>query len=142
MIIPKAPLIAGAVVVLILVAIGATIISVFSATRPAADAASNFLADIASKGPDKAYLEAAPALRANQSQAAFDASIASMRLVQFKNASWSTREINGDTASVGGTVELTSGGKVPVTVDLIKQDRLWLVIEIRYGVAPSSLPGD
>ncbi len=100
------------------------------ATSGASETIDEFLA-AASKGD----YAAAHALTAEQMQAstlpkALERFIKGNGLDKVSETSWSSRSVSGDAASFEGTLTTRTGGKVPVTIGLVKENGAWRILGI------------
>jgi hypothetical protein len=138
--------VAVAVVLAVLV-----LVFVFWFTGDAVKAADQFLAMLSEGKSQEAYQAAAESLRAQQSFEEFSRAVESMGLQGCRSASWSSREVQNDQASLEGSVTLADGGTLPLSMKLVKESGGWKVISLttpRAGAtlaSPSgepSIPGD
>jgi hypothetical protein len=102
-------------------------VTAFALTAPAADAATAFVKEIGQAGPAAAYRDAAPALRLQEDEAAFDASARAWRLTEAAGANWSSRSFSGGQATLTGEVKLRSGAALPMRASLVKEGGTWKV---------------
>lgn len=102
-------------------------VTAFVLTAPAADAATAFVKEIGQAGPAAAYRDAAPALRLQEDEATFEASVRAWRLTEAADASWSSRKFAGGQATLTGEVKLRSGAPLPMRASLVKDGSAWKV---------------
>lgn len=114
---------------------------VFFLTDEAADGANELLAQLAAGDVRGAYDAAAPQLRERQSFEAFADATASLGLERFADASWTSREITSDRATVEGTVTLTDGNEVDMRVELVETDDVWQVATFTTTAANGAING-
>jgi hypothetical protein len=117
----------GLVVIIILLA--------FGLTRGAVKAGDEFLEQIGSGKIAAAYESASPTLKSQQSVGSFEQAVKDLGLTDFASASWSSRETKNDRARLEGSVKTRSGGKIPLTMELVKESGTWKVI---YLSAPQA----
>src|SRR5207302_712064 len=125
-----------------LIAIGAAflliviiILLAFGLTRGAVKAGDQFLGLIGSGKVAAAYESASATLKSEQSVASFEQNVKRLGLTDFASASWSSRETKNDRAHLEGSVTTRSGGKIPLTMELVKESGAWKVI---YLSAPQA----
>ena len=125
-----------------LIAIGAAlaliviiILLAFGLTRGAVKAGNEFLGLIGSGKIAAAYETASPTLKSQQSVGSFEQAVKNLGLTDFASASWSSRETKNDRAHLEGSVTTRSGGKIPLTLELVKESGTWKVI---YLSAPQA----
>src|SRR5437660_6817282 len=118
-----------------LIAIGAAlaliviiILLAFGLTRGAVKAGNEFLGLIGSGKIAAAYETASPTLKSQQSVGSFEQAVKNLGLTDFASASWSSRETKNDRAHLEGSVTTRSGGKIPLTLELVKESGTWKVI--------------
>ena len=125
-----------------LIAIGAAflliviiILLAFGLTRGAVKAGDQFLGLIGSGKIAAAYESASATLKSEESVASFEQNVKKLGLTDFASASWSSRETKNDRARLEGSVTTRSGGKIPLTMELVKESGTWKVI---YLSAPQA----
>jgi hypothetical protein len=135
----------GAVVVLAV----AVVLFVFSLTRGAVKSADDFLALLGEGKVDAAYGMTSATLRSQQTLPSFSQTVQELGLTDYSSVRWSSREVKGDRAQLEGSVKTRAGGKIPLTVDLVKEANGWKVIYVsasRAGVtteqAGKALPSE
>ena len=127
-----------------LIALGATLtliaiilVFVFWLTRDAVASADNFLALIGQNKIEAAYQNSSATLRAQQAQESFAQSVQGLGLTDYASVFWSNREVKNDRAHLEGSVTTRAGGKIPLTLELVKESGAWKVIYLsapRAGV--------
>ena len=125
------------------------LVFVFALTRGAVKSADDFLAQIGAGKIEAAYEETSAILRRQQTFASFGESVKELGLTDFASVFWSNREVKNDRAHLDGSVTTRAGGKVPLTIELVKESGAWKVIFLsapRAGVtaeqAGKTLPTD
>jgi FlaG/FlaF family flagellin (archaellin) len=122
----------------ILLAIGivvvfvAVIISVvFYATSDLPKTADAFFWQIAQGHTTEAYKSTAAEFQAGTSEQEFVRFLKTTSLTEYESASWSSRSIQNDRGTLEGTVTTKSGGKIPLKVELVKEDGGWKIYSLR-----------
>jgi hypothetical protein len=115
------------IVIIILVA--------FGLTRGAVKAGDEFLGLIGSGKVAAAYESASGTLKSQQTLESFEEAVKNLGLTDFASVSWSSREVKNDRAHLEGSVKTRSGGKIPLTMELVKESHVWRVI---YLSAPQA----
>lgn len=117
-------------------------------TGGAATAANHFLQTLAAN-PHGALAEASGVFRASTSAADLTALAGRFGLAHFRGASWSSRSVEGSTATLEGTVDLGASGTLPTRIVLVREGGAWRVQAIHAEgggaavstAAPSARPG-
>lgn len=73
--------------------------------------------------------------KANTDEAALQAFLDSSALSDFREASWSSRSMNGDRGQLDGSITTDTGGVVPVQVTFVKEKGGWKIYGIRKPTA-------
>jgi hypothetical protein len=128
----KGCLIAIASALLLIVII---ILLAFGLTRGAVKAADEFLGLIGSGKIAAAYDSASSILKSQQRVGSFEQAVKNLGLTDFASSSWSSRETKNDRARLEGSVKTRSGGKIPLTMELVKESGTWKVIYISAAEA-------
>ncbi len=108
---------------------------VFGLTRGAAKAGDDFLALTSSGKIREAYESCSTTLKTQQSFEAFERAVQRLGLTEVTSASWSNREMKNDRVHLDGTGSTRAGGKVPLTMDLIKEAGNWKVVAVNVPAA-------
>src|SRR5258708_2115094 len=106
------------------------ILLAFGLTRGAVKAGDQFLGLIGSGKIADAYESASPTLKSQQTAKSFEQAVKDLGLTDFASASWSSRETKNDRARLEGSVKTRAGGKIPLTMELVKESGAWKVIYI------------
>ncbi len=127
----------------------AILLFVFGLTRGAVKSADDFLAQIGAGKIESAYQDTSATLRQQQTLALFQKTVKELGLTDYASVLWSNREVKNDRAHLEGSVTTGAGGKVPLTMELVKENNAWKVIFLsapRAGVtteqAGKTLPSD
>jgi hypothetical protein len=127
----KGCMIAAGVGLVLLLVLGAVIYMVFQFTAPMVTAGEKFLASLGSGTTESAYAMTSATLRAAQTQQDFARTVKSYGLDSFQSASWSNRNVSNDRGTLEGTATTKSGGAVPLTIEMIKENGTWKVLSIK-----------
>lgn len=82
--------------------------------------------------------------RAGTDEAALQQFLAESALLQFKEASWSNRQVSGGRGELHGAVTTETGGVIPLELTFIKENDAWKIYAIRKpaaGLQVAGLPG-
>jgi hypothetical protein len=104
------------------------ILLAFGLTRGAVKAGDEFLGLIGSGKVAAAYEKASATLKSQQTEESFEQAVKNLGLTDFASASWSSRETKNDRAHLEGSVKTRAGGKIPLTMELVKESGTWKVI--------------
>lgn len=126
---------AGAVIVL---GLAGVIYLVLRLTAPMVEEGEKFLGTLGSGSTEVAYGMASPTLRNSQTLDEFTRTVKAYGLDDFESASWSNRSITNDRGTMEGTAVTKSGGSVPLTMEMIKEDGTWRVLSIKGPQAGAS----
>lgn len=107
-------IIVGAIVLIIILAF------VFTSGLP--KVADTMFADIKAGNVQEAYLATAGQFQSSTTLEQFQAFVQQAGLITFKSASWNEREIANNQGILKGTVTLEDGSKLPLEINLIKED--------------------
>jgi hypothetical protein len=114
---------------------------VFGLTSGASKAGNKFIALTSAGKIQQAYESSSTALKTQQSFETFQRAIERLGLAEVTSASWSNREMKNDRVHLEGSGTTRKGGKVPLTMDLIKESNDWKVLAVNVpaaGVAEQS----
>lgn len=115
---------------------GAAIVAVvFWATAGLPDAADGFFKKVAAKDFEGALALTTPDFRASTSADALATFAHSNGLDGYASASWSSRSISSNVGTLEGSLTMTDGGAVPVSVRLVKSNGQWLVQNVEKSPA-------
>jgi hypothetical protein len=133
----------------VLVLVVAILLFVFGLTRGAVQSAESLLTLLGEGKIEEAYNSTSTTLQRQQPLPEFERTVKELGLTDFASASWSSREIKGDRAQLEGSIATRSGGKIPVTIELLKESGNWKVLSIsapHAGVtteqSAKKVPGD
>ena len=119
------------VVVLIVVAITA----VFYFTSGMVDTADAFLAAVKQKDIGKARGYLAEDFRASTDEKALQAFLSKSAISNFKESSWSSRQVSGGRGELVGSIATDSGGRVPLKVSFVKENGAWKIYALQKPAA-------
>lgn len=115
---------------------GAAIVAVvFWATAGLPEAADGFFKKLAAKDYPGALALTTADFKASTSADALAEFARSNGLDGYASASWSSRSIDGSTGKLEGSLTVTDGGVVPVSVTLVKSDGQWLIQNVEKSAA-------
>lgn len=133
--------IVGAVVLGLVVFVGAIIGLVFWLTGGAVRSGEEFLALISEERISEAYESAAAGLRSQQDAASFESAVRAIGLTEYESASWGQRQIQNDRATLDGSVTTVDGGTIPLTMELVNEDDGWRVLALSSPAAGVTIAG-
>ncbi|MCP4659106.1 MAG: hypothetical protein GY856_27165 [bacterium] len=116
---------------LIVVLIAVVVVMVFMLTGGAAESAETFLGLLAQGKTADAYASASAALQARQDEAAFAAVIERLGLDDYASATWTSRSVENERATIEGSVTTRAGGTIPLTIELVKEGGTWKVFSLQ-----------
>ena len=115
---------------------GAAVVAVvFWATAALPDAADAFFKKLAAKDYIGALALTTANFQASTSSAALAEFASSNGLDRYASASWSSRSIESGTGTLRGSLSLTDGGVVPISVVLVKTQGQWLIQNVEKSAA-------
>jgi hypothetical protein len=135
----------GVAILLAILALVALFGSIFFFTSGAADAADAFFARIAEGDIEGAYASTAEEFRADTPVEEFGAFLETTALSRFESATWNSRSVENNRATISGTITTTDGGRIPMTVGLVKEQGEWRVLSVKKadaGLVPETAPVD
>ena len=138
-------MIAGGVGLVLLLGLAGVFYFVFRLTAPMVEEGEKFLAKLGSGSTGGAYEMASTTLRSSQSKDDFALAVGAYGLDGFDSATWSSRSIVNDRGKLEGTARTKSGGSVPLTLEMIKEDGTWKVLSIKgpqAGASTGTIIGD
>jgi TIR domain/Domain of unknown function (DUF4864) len=103
---------------------------VFYLTSGAVDDAERFLALVAKGDLHHAYVFTASALQAQGSEESFAAHVRRLGLLDNASATWTSREIQNNQATLSGSVTTKQRSTVPLTITLLKEGGEWRVLSL------------
>ena len=124
--------------VFLLLVVAGVIYFVFRLTAPMTEEGEKFLGKLGSGSTEAAYGMASATLRSSQTEDDFARTVKAYGLDGFESASWSSRNITNDRGTLEGTARTKSGGSVPLTIEMIKEDGTWKVLSIKGPQAGAS----
>lgn len=127
----KTPKIIG-IAVLSIVAIICTIVAiVFSITSGMTETADGFFSSVKKQDFTKARTYLAEEFRANTDEQALKAYLSKSAVLNFKEASWSSRSINGGRGELDGSISTDSGGNIPIKLTFVKEGETWKIYTLQ-----------
>jgi len=124
------------VIVLVVFGImGAGVVVVFQLTAGIVDTTDHFFTAVRTGDLDQAAAFLSAEFKASTSQAELETFLAHSSLLRYRSATWDSRSIENDKGYLEGTIETDGGGKVPVTVTLVKEAGTWRIHSIAKETA-------
>ena len=105
------------------------------------DDAEKFLALVAKSDLHSAYGLTSSAFQAQLSEESFADQVKRLGLLDNASATWTSREIKNNQATLSGSVTTKQRGTIPLTMTLVKEDGNWKVLSLlgpQTGVQISS----
>ncbi len=131
--------IAAVVVAVLGLGIGGLVWTVFFLTSGAVESADQFLNALGRGDSHAAYLQSSGSFRTAQNETEFEKVVIGLGLHEFQTASWNSRTIENNLATLDGTVQLRSGGRNRLTMRLIKEDKKWKVLSLEGPIVGASI---
>ncbi len=103
---------------------------VFWATSGPVDATDQLLTLTAEGKYHEAYESCSQTLKDQQDEASFTKAVQYFGLDEYESSSWHSRVINNNQGSLEGTITTKTGGTIPVSVKLIKEQDTWKVVTL------------
>jgi hypothetical protein len=133
----KLVLIIGGVVLILFLACGGMIGGMvwwgLSITERAVEGATDFLALVGEGKTGEAYRACSTSFKTTMDEEAFARLVKSTGLKDYASASWSSRSVDNNQATVAGTVTTKRGGRIPITINLIWENEAWRVLALSAG---------
>lgn len=63
-------------------------------------------------------------------------------ILEFKEASWSSRQISGSQGELKGTVTTETGGAIPISLTFVKEEGVWKIYNIQRPAAGLQVQAD
>jgi len=121
----------GIAVGLVVVLIAVVVVMVFMLTGGAVESAETFLALLAEGKTAEAYASTSAALQAQQDEAAFTAVIQRLGLDEYASATWTSRSVENERATLEGSVTTRDGGTIPLNIELVREQGTWKVFSLQ-----------
>jgi len=125
----------GVIAVLVIIAL----IFVFRLTSGIVDVADQFFKAVQAKDFSEAYTYVAEDFQAATSLEQLKTFLEQSALVNYSDASWSSREITTLQGKLEGTIKTIDGGSVPVTMTFVKEEGKWKILYIEKTTAGLAL---
>lgn len=115
--------------------VGAVILgATWFGTKGAADAVQRELADIRQGQVDRAYAHLAESYRSQMSPREFKQLVAAHPVLKDNaDATFSSRKVENNTATLGGYLVSSTGGREAVTIQLVKEGGEWRIAALSFG---------
>lgn len=124
---------------LVAVIVTIAIVAAFSLTSGAVTAADEFLKLLGNGMTSEAYASTAADFQKNTTQEEFDVLVRRLGLNEFASASWSSRSVNNNLATLEGTVTSSAGGSSPLKMQLIHENDQWKVLSLEGTMAGAAI---
>lgn len=121
----------GVVVVLVIIAL----VVVFRLTSGIVEVADQFFKAVQAQEFSEAYTYVAQDFRAATSLEQLKTFLEQSALINYQEASWSSREITTSQAKLEGTIKTADGGSVPIMMTFVKEDGEWKILYIEKTAA-------
>jgi hypothetical protein len=99
------------------------------------DAADQFFTRVQEGDLALAYVYLSHEFRATTSIDELGSFLEGSRLAHYEGATWSSRSYENNQGRLEGTVETKGGGKIPVSVTLVKEEDVWRILSIQKAQA-------
>lgn len=108
---------------------------VFYLTAGMADSANSFFMAIKNGDISKAHSYLSEDFKTSTDEVALKEFLSTSALVNFKEASWSSRQVSGGIGELNGAVTTNSGGIVPLKLIFVKENDDWKIYAIQKPTA-------
>lgn len=107
-------------------------------TAGVTDSSDKFYGLVKEHKMQEAYASTAKAFQNSASLDQFQVFLTSTKIDTYASASWPSTSIMNDTGHIEGTITTTSNTTIPVTMDFVKEDGIWKVLNIKPTAAGTS----
>jgi hypothetical protein len=121
--------------VVVLVAIGAIILFVFTLTSGLTRSADRFFTLVREGKAKDAYLSASREFQASAPEEDFAAFLKNSTIADYESATWSSRSVANKIGTLEGSIKTRAGGVIPIKLRLIKEDGRWKIHAIEKAAA-------
>ncbi len=115
--------------------IASIIAAVFYFTSGMVDSADAFFTAVQQKDMAKARTYLAEDFKASTDEKALTEFLAKSTLLNFKESSWSNRQINNGRGELDGSITTETGGVVPIKMTFVKENEAWKIYAIQKPTA-------
>ena len=124
-------------IILFILAVLAILIvaAVFLLTAGVTGTADDFFQTVKSGDLKAASYFLSEEFKAATSQEEFEAFMKGTALSDYESATWSSREISGNTAQVEGSVKTEGGGTIPILIKFVKENGKWKILAMEKSAA-------
>jgi hypothetical protein len=119
--------------VVVLVVLG--VAAVFYLTSGGVDSANAFFKAVKEKDMAKARTYLSEDFKASTDEKALAAFLSNSAILNFKESSWSNRQISGGRMELSGSITSETGGVVPLKMKLVKENGSWKIYAIQKDAA-------
>lgn len=106
-------------------------VSACALTAGVTDSSDKFYSLIKENKTQEAYASTAKAFQNSASLDQFKIFLTATGIDKYASASWPSTSIMNDTGHIEGTITSTTNGSIPVTMDFVKEDGIWKVLNIK-----------
>jgi len=107
------------------------IVAVMFMTAGMSDTADKFFSAVKSDNYEKAYSLLSEDFKSNTSKSQLKDYLTGNTLTEFKEASWTSRSVNGGRGELTGSIITKSGGVVPISLGFVKGANDWKIYSIK-----------
>jgi hypothetical protein len=111
------------------------IVAVLYFTAGMVDTANDFFKAVKQKEIMKARSYLSEDFKASTDEKALRDFLSNSAILNFKESSWSNREISGGRGELGGSITTETGGVVPIKMMFIKENGIWKIYSIQKPAA-------
>lgn len=115
--------------------IASIIAAVFYFTSGMVDSANAFFTAVQQKDMVKARTYLAEDFKASTDEKALTEFLAKSTLLNFKESSWSNRQITNGRGELDGSITTETGGVVPIKLSFVKENEAWKIYSIQKPTA-------
>jgi len=123
------------IVIGVLVVIALLVALIFFFTRGLTRSADGFFQAVAQKDMARARSYLAEEFRRRVDERELEDFLASRSIAGFRSAQWSSRKVENGRGELSGSITTDTGGVVPVSLDLVKEQGAWKIYAIRKSTA-------
>jgi hypothetical protein len=122
-------------IVAFILVITSIIAAVFYFTSGIVDSADAFFTAVQQKDMAKARTYLAEDFKTSTDEKALTEFLAKNTLLNFKESSWSNRQINNGRGELDGSITTETGGVVPIQLSFVKENEAWKIYSIQKPTA-------
>lgn len=111
------------------------VFAVFRSTSGMVETADAFLEAVRQQDISKAHSYLAEDFKASTDETALQDFLSKGAILDFKEASWSNRQVSGGQGELEGSIETETGGVVPIRMTFVKENDAWKIYAIQKPTA-------